>query len=252
MARNGNRISAVRRLHRSLGALGAIFLLWMAVSGVLVNHSETLGLAARHVSSPMLLDWYGLGGPEQIDSFRAGGDWLSFAGSGLYINGEPLTTLDEGLGAVRTASLLVAAGSRELLLLDDQARLVERLAWEKTGAIEAIGTANGAVFVNAAGQSWVADAYMLTWQALEAGGAAIDWSVPEPAPAGVRDKVAAAYRGEALNLQRVLLDLHSGWFFGTAGVWVYDLLALSVCVIAVSGLALWVRTGRKSRPRNKP
>ena len=55
--------------------------------------------------------------------------------------------------------------------------------------------------------------------------------------------VVAAYRGEVLSLQRLLLDMHSGRFFGSKGVWVYDLLALLVFLLAGSGLVLWIRTG---------
>ncbi|MGD9265193.1 MAG: PepSY domain-containing protein [Lysobacterales bacterium] len=250
MARNGSKTNAVRRLHRSLGVLGAVFLIWMTVSGILINHSDDLGFATHQVSQPLLLDWYGLAGPERVTSYRLGDVWLSFAGSQLYFNGEALTTLAEGAGAVRMESMLVAAGSRELLLLDHQARLVERLPWTSPGMVEDIGLHGGAVIVRAADQLWLADAQLISWKALETPATAVSWSAPEPAPAAVLDQVVAAYRGQGLSLQRVLLDVHSGQFFGSKGVWVYDLLALLVCLLAGSGLVLWFRARSRSY-RNK-
>jgi hypothetical protein len=242
----------MRRLHRGLGALGALFLLWMALSGIAINHSDALGLSARYASSPVLLDWYGVNGPAQLTSFRAGDDWLSFAGSTAYFNGEAVTTLDGGHGAIRAASMIVAAGSRELLLLDHQGRLVERLPWEMAGEIEAIGENNGAIVVRAADRSWQADGLLLVWQPLDVPAAEIRWSFPESAPAKVHDMVVAAYRGNVLSLQRLLLDMHSGRILGNNGVWVYDLLALIVCLLAGSGLVLWLRNGaRKTRKKRR-
>jgi uncharacterized iron-regulated membrane protein len=247
MARNGSRISKARRLHRSLGMLGAVFLIWMTISGVLINHADGLGFATRQISQPLLLDWYGLEGPERVTSYRVGGDWLSFAGSYLYFNGEAVTTLAEGIAAVRTTSMIVAGGSKELLLLDHRARLVERLPWTAAGTVEDLGLYDEAVVVRAAGQLWLADAQVIGWSVLDAPATAVEWSAPEPESAEVRDRIVAAYRGEGLSLQRVLLDMHSGQFFGNKGVWVYDLLAILVFVLAGSGLVLWFRTSSRSR-----
>lgn len=251
MARNGNGTSTVRRLHRSLGAVGAIFLLWMALSGLVINHSETLGLAARHVSQPLLLDWYGLGEPERVSSFRAGGDWLSFAGSQAYFNGSEIAPLADGRGVVRTAAMLIAAGGRELLLLDHEANLVERMSWTRGGAIERIGLDGGAVVIRAGGQDWVADEQVLTWRRVEPAAQTIRWSTPESPPAQVHEAVTRSYRGNGLSLQRVLLDAHSGRIFGNVGVLAYDLLALATIFLAISGLAFWWRSGRKCRRKNR-
>ena len=250
MARNGNGISKMRRLHRGLGALGAVFLLWMAASGIVINHADALGLASRQVAAPLLLDWYGLEGPRRMASYRVGGDWLSFAGSQLYFNGKAAMTLAEGVGAVRTTTMIVAGGRREVLLLDHQARLVERLPWTNEGDIANLGLYDGGVVVRTADQLWLADKQLIGWRPLDASATDVSWSAPQAAPADVHDKVVASYRGQGLSLQRVLLDTHSGRFFGRAGVWAYDLLALLVVLLAGSGLVLRFRSGAKKN-RNK-
>ena len=82
------KASKVRRLHRSLGAGAAIFVIFMVLSGLAINHSNGLGLDQRHVSQSFLLDWYGLGKLENIHSFAVGDDWQSiyrFAGADIEI-----------------------------------------------------------------------------------------------------------------------------------------------------------------------
>ena len=118
MARKKSQNSLVRRLHRSLGAGTAVFIIFMVLSGLAINHSNGLGLDQRHVSQPFVLDWYGLEEPEHISSFALGNEWLSFAGSQLYLNGSTVSGISNGVGAVSSHGMLIAAGSEELLLLD--------------------------------------------------------------------------------------------------------------------------------------
>ncbi len=148
----------MRRLHRSFGAGAAIFVFFMVLSGLVINHSNGLGLDQRHVSQPFLLGWYGLGKPENIQSYAVGDDWLSFAGSQLYLNDKSVATISDGVGAVSSGDLLIAAGSDELLLLDHDGNLVERIPWSSiaTAPIESIGLhANASGFGEISGSALV-------------------------------------------------------------------------------------------------
>ncbi|HED18424.1 MAG TPA: PepSY domain-containing protein, partial [Gammaproteobacteria bacterium] len=46
--------------HRYMGVGAAAFMLVIAVTGVLLNHTEGLQLDSRHVQSNWILDWYGI------------------------------------------------------------------------------------------------------------------------------------------------------------------------------------------------
>ena len=96
----------MRRLHRSIGAGAAIFVFFMVLTGLVFNHSNGLGLDQRHVSQPFLLGWYGLGKPDKIQSYAVGDEWLSFAGSQLYLNDKSVATISDGVGAVSVDELL--------------------------------------------------------------------------------------------------------------------------------------------------
>lgn len=226
----------------------------MVISGLAINHAATLGLARHHVSSTSLLDWYGIEGPGPIRSFETGEHWVSFAGSQLYFDDKLVTSLTAGAGAVTAGPLIVVAGASELILLDSGGRLVERVAWEdgRQGVIEAVGKSReGHVLTRSAGQLWVADADLLGWQPLTDTQAAPQWSLPVAGPDSLQQAIARHYRGRGLNLERILLDLHSGRIFGRTGVLIYDLLALAIGFVAISGLWFWFRTRRNGQSNRR-
>jgi len=233
-----------------MGASAAVFIIFMVFSGLAINHANTLGLDRSHVSRSFLLDWYGLGEPETINSFSIDENWLSFAGSQVYLDGQQVSTLSGGVGAVFNGDMLIVAGSDELLLLDREGGLIERLPWEQSVSIESIGLlGDGSVSVKSGDRLWLADAQLLQWQSVNKATVTPTWSVPTSAPGAIHLAITQQYRGAGLSLERLLLDLHSGRFFGSAGVLIYDLLALAIGFLAISGLILWARGRRNGKNR---
>ncbi len=252
MARKRSQASTTRRMHRSIGVGASIFVVFMVLSGLALNHSHQLGFDQQHLAPSFLLRWYGLGEPAQLQSFAVDEQWLSFAGSQLYLDGARVATTTKGVGAVANGDWLVAASSEELILLNRDGSLIERLPWDQPGAglIEAIGRLNtGSLVVKSAGQTWLADAELLEWKQLEPAPDASLWATSQAAPAAIQKAILQQYQGEGISLERLLLDAHSGRIFGPVGVIVYDLLALLLGALALSGLVLWWR-GRRNGQRN--
>ena len=100
-------------------------------------------------------------------------------------------------------------------------------------------------------QLWLADAQLLSWQQAGATTAIPVWSSPGTAPENLQQAITHQYRGDGLSLERVLLDFHSGRIFGSIGVVVYDLLALAVGFLAISGLIFWLRSRRNGNGNGK-
>lgn len=254
MARKKRRASAVRRMHRFLGAGAAAFTIFMVLSGLVINHSNSLGLDQRHVTQSILLDWYGLGKPERINSYPVDENWLSFAGSQLYLNEIEVSIVSNGVGAVFNGEVLIAAGRDELLLLDNTGQLIERQPWGPAGAepIEAIGLLpDGTVVVKTQRQVWRSDADLIAWKQADDSPLNPVWSLSKNTPESLLRAITRQYRGDGLNLERVLLDLHSGRIFGSMGLLVYDLLALTLGFLAVSGVVLWFRGRRNGKRKPK-
>lgn len=246
VGRKKHKASLTRRLHRLVGACAAIFVLFMVLTGLALNHTHQLELDKSRVLPEFVLEWYGLGKPGNIDSRSAGNHWLSFAGSELYLNGVGMTPLTDFVGAVSHGPVLIAAAGRELVLLDQTGMIIEKVPWDRAEPIGHIGTLpDGTVVLESGRELWRADAQLLQWNQADPMVGSPKWSMPGQAPEYILESVADQYRGSGLSLERFLLDLHSGRIFGSAGIFVVDLLALAVGFLAVSGLVIWSR-GRKN------
>ena len=247
---NASKASAIRRKHRSVGALAAAFVLFMVLSGLAINHADGLGLGQRHVSNQYLLKLYGINVPDDIRSFQLGDNWLSFAGSQLYFNETAVADVPDGIGAVANDQWFVVAGRNALLLIDRQGQLVEQTSWQQAGAIESVGlSGDGRVAVKSTAGLWLADAELLAWQQADDAGGTMQWSSATTAPAALQRAITRHYQGDGLSMERLLLDFHSGRVFGPMGIIIYDLLALAIAFLALSGLVLWFRNRRNGKTR---
>lgn len=59
---------------------------------------------------------------------------------------------------------------------------------------------------------------------------------PIEVPAELRNRIVRAYRGDGLSVYRVVLDVHSGRFFGALGIGIVDLSALAMGFLTLTGV----------------
>jgi hypothetical protein len=243
------RNSKTRRWHRTIGLGAGVFALFMVISGMVINHSSDLGLDQNHVSRPFLLSWYGLGEVPDLTSFPVNQRWLSFAGSDLYLDDQHVTAATAGVGAVAFGDWLLVAGIDELLIVDEDGQLIERLAWKQAGAdgIELLGQSEHGPVLKSGGRYWLADTELMDWHTIERPEHEPTWSIAADAPGNVNEFIKRQYNGQAISLERFTLDIHSGRIFGSWGTIVYDILALALGFLALSGLVLWGRGRRNGR-----
>lgn len=256
MNRRGQRGASIyRRWHRFLALAGALFIIFLVFTGTAINHSELLGMGHRTIRQSWLLSWYGLPAPANLTSVVLAGRTLTGAGNRLYLDGQEIaTTTGSFIGAVASADLLIVASSDKLLLLTLGGELVERLrvAQIDSGTIEAIGQSrSGLVVIKAGAHILQADRDLIDWQPLPEDGGGVQWSSSAPTPEAIRQQVVSNHQGPGLSLEQLVLDLHSGRFFGTAGIIIYDLLALVLLTVALSGLVLWQRGRHNNRNTNR-
>lgn len=257
--------------HRRLGLAAALWLVLVAVSGLLLNHSAELKLGLRTIESPVLLRWWGLPPPApQAAVPLPDGHWLSQWGSRLWHDTMPLDApaIEQLVGAGPWTGGWLVADRGQLLLFDPGGRLVERLGLpagfvaSRLGAEYEAGTgALRALRLRAAdGRERRADPQAADWAELpadapdrpnprpEAGpeaGVSVQWSRLQALPAAMEARLAAAQPG-GLSVERLLLDLHAGRWLGPAGVWLTDAAALALLLLAWTGLRQAL--GRAPRP----
>lgn len=241
------KLHSVYVWHRYLGLSAALFVVLLSSTGLLLNHSDDLGLEQRFVSYPLLLGWYGIEAPDKSVSFAAGGQILTQMGRRLYCADSPLAgeyaTL---LGAVVSGDMIVLAADNSLLLLTKECDLIERIDAVDgvPPGIAAIGfDAHGHPAVKAAKGIFQPDRDWLLWTPNEAT-QNITWASSRQTPADLLERIQRQYLGNGLSVERVLLDLHSGRIFTTGGRWVADGIAILLIVLALTGVWTWLKRRR--------
>lgn len=242
----GLRLRSLFLWHRYVGLLAAAFVATLAVSGVLINYSDDLRLANHYVQTDWLLERYGISPPAIAGGYAAGNHWITQVGERTYFD---LQEIDGVTGPLRGAVLLsnkvaIAAGD-QLLLLTPQGELIDRLSSTEgmPDDVQAVGVAEGNTVLHTLHGDYRTDDEFLAWRPSTAQGAR--WAVNSPLPKALRSNLVKEYRGKVVSWERLLLDLHSGRFFGKAGVIAMNVAGLFLLVLAISGV--WHFFQRKRR-----
>lgn len=243
---NSNGRLALQRWHRRLGIVAALFVILLAASGLVLNHTDALRLAEMHVRAPFLLERYNLAPASDPKSFPVNSHAVTEFAERLFWDDTEITQISGSLaGAVRTGRLVVVVLDEELLLLTAHGEMIERVG-DAAGVPQDMRRAgvDGEGHVVVAGSRGIEriDLDTLRWE--PAPNADIDWAQPQPLSESRRDRLLARYRSTALSLEKVILDVHSGRILGAWGPWLMDAAAVLFLVLAVTGIWLWSRSRR--------
>ena len=239
--------------HRYLGLAAALFVILLAVTGIALNHTESLEMDATHVQSDLLLDWYGIHAPDEFISYSAGSIVFSEVNQHIYQDTERMVDLGTPLiGAVATQHTIILASLDQLSVLSTDGEVIEHLgsAAGVPAGMTAIGTTDdGTIVIKAAHGYYLTDDSFLEWN--ETDTAEASWSGQTPTPLELETALRQAYRGSGLTLERIILDLHSGRILGNAGVLLVDAAAILFLLLACSGVWLWSRRRASARTHRR-
>jgi hypothetical protein len=241
--------------HRYIGAGAFLLLVLAALTGLALNHTEALGLERRYLSVDWLLDWYGIEAPTPGPSYSVAGHRLTPVGDHVYLNTTPLETPLSGplAGAIHTNGLTLMATREDIAVLAPGGRLIERLDARTAfgGSIERLGVdASGRAIVGTPDATLRGDQALLRWS--RAGGEGITWSKSDPLPAALGRRLAEIERRRVLDLERLMLDLHSGRILGRFGPLLMDAAAVVMLILGITGLTLWFRQAAKHTRTRRP
>ncbi len=242
----GFKFRSLHVWHRTLGLCAGIFVIILAVTGILLNHTEEVGLDSHYVQSAWLLDWYGIAPPAPPVSYAVGEHWVSQVGARIYYDAiEVATDAELLLGAVALPEMIVVATQGQLILLTRKGEHIETLKGNQgvPAGMRAIGVSGEHLAVRAAHGDYVADADLLKWKEQPVEDA--HWAVVAIAPQAIAQRLLAAYRGTGLALERVVLDLHSGRIIGAWGRWIMDIAAGILIFLAATGVWMWLKQRRR-------
>lgn len=224
--------------HRRIGLFLLVWVIFVALTGVALNHSKAFDLESLPLPRAILEGIYGIEPPE-VESYFHKGDWLSLvAGDQLYRNRQRLGFCPGLRGAATLAGETYVACSDSLYLLDHRGEIIEQIGagLGLPTPIDAFGHCGGQPCLESAGQVYRFDPADFSWSP----GAAdsFEASVPGETPSGLYEDLARRNSPPDFNGERLVRDLHSGVFFGL-GPWLMDLFALVLVTLSVTGLIQW-------------
>lgn len=223
-----------------------VVLVFLSFTGILLNHSPAAGLSKRILSSEWLLDWYGFE-TVALSGFKVGKQWISHPGHReLYIDGQPVAACAPPLlSAARTDSFLIALCKDELVILSFNGELVEKINMlsglpEYTTNMKYF---NNTLFIQSHNKILSLDPDTLKVKPSEL--IIESWPLPSSLPSTIIEKLKQNSQLPGISLETVILDLHSGRFFGGVGVLFVDFMGLLTVFLAMTGTYVWLMKRRK-------
>ena len=239
-----------RLLHRWSGILLLIPLVVACVTGMILNHTVDLDLSNRHTSAPWIQARYGMnleGEPTAYGfegkAYAASWDGQIFHRSSLIDDSTPLA----GAVPLRDGTAVVTTSAVHYYGLDGE--LIETLgsATLPAAPISRAGrTPDLTLVLETPSGSYTSDENLLSFtKSLES--EEIVWStIVTPADSDVKTW-KTSFSGDGIPLDRVILDIHSGRFFGTIGKWIYDITVIGVLILSATGFVLFLKSRRREK-----
>ncbi len=232
----------VRKTHRVLGVSSLLFVLLISLSGLILNHADTLGMS-RRAAPELLIGLYGMELPPVDSAFVAAEVLFATSSETLYANGEEIAKqVDRLIGAVAVQDGFIIATQNEFFVTNLDAALVERFAPDTMAPMSKLGTYGERIIVETPDGLAEFDPLQmrLSSSATHTAGD-MTWSQAATPSARQAQAIGAAALGQAISWERVLLDLHSGRILPAVGRYLADLTALSLLYMCITGLVLWTR-----------
>lgn len=218
------RRRAVARWHRRFAVFIALWLIVLAVTGVLINHANDLGLDRKPLPGSVQRVVYGTAYHHQnlCGAHVAGVDDCTEVFARLQLPG---------------GSLLLESG--DVMLLDTDGQLVEKLTASHLGLQDLQGGLlhESQVYLRDSNSTVRVDTGLMEGEILDPAAALAlndrDWQVDGGRP-------------ESITWERLLLDLHAARFLGSLAKAFNDLMAGLIAVLALSGLWLFKLKNRNN------
>ncbi|MGH1472441.1 MAG: PepSY domain-containing protein [Cellvibrionaceae bacterium] len=243
------------RWHRRFGIFAAVFILLLAVTGILLNHSNFLSLDHKPISKQLQKWLYGIDfSVHAIHEFDHDTDFVQLNDRTIYQNNAKVAVCQgDFLGAhlihfaddKRDQGYLVWC-SNELLLVSNTGVVQERVG-EFQGLptpLSSIGFCNNesVCFESMSKHIYQFSTDELMWSLVDNNNyrlVVINKGSLSNSKVELIQQIELQHTGNAINLERMILDLHSGRLFGAGGVWLVDIIGILIILLALSGLFLW-------------
>lgn len=236
--------------HRRLGLVALALVFILSITGIMLNHTEDFKLDKIAIESDFIFNWYGINPQGSPIAYNANNIIISQWNHQLFFNGNPVYSHKETIqGAIMIDEIIAIALHSFVLLLDNTGEIIELIPTEIPFSISNIAIYNNKIaLLDTQNNSFISDANFTRWSSQKL--STTHWAMPTALDQTQINHLKQAFRGQSLNLERVILDLHSGRLFHPQwGIYIMDASAIIMILLGISGI--WVWWSRKLKMRRK-
>ncbi len=237
-----------RPWHRVLGVVTALPLVWVMLTGAVLNHTVDWQLDRIQLTQPWLLRAYGMTPSGEPAGVLVGKHQIAEWDGQLFLDAVPLEVSGSLVGAVPDGDGVAIVTSDSVLRLDASGAAVESLDGVSLPELPLTGVAlhDGKTLLrNAGGWQEVDPDWIEFTPAAEAPFAKQALSPVENED--TRKRLQDAWTRGGLPASRVVLDLHAGRFLGPFTRYFYDFVVVCTLWLCLTGLILYFRKPRRNR-----
>lgn len=243
-------IRHLREWHRKLGIFAAFFLIFLSLTGIALNHTDSLNLAHQPIKNSWMLNHYGIQAPTDIRFYPITNDVALFVTDHLvWFQDKVLLESDETIIALgQFKGFIIVVTSNQLYLYNLSGELIDRL--DDTSGIPASITAmainDKQLYLKTNNGIYQSDQDLFDWQ-LAPASQVLTWVKAKQAPASAVVNITREFKSQFLTLERLIVDAHSGRVFGMIGIIFMDLVGFLLILLSLSGIYIWIRYARAKR-----
>jgi len=235
-------IKKLLNLHKYIGIVSVVVIIMLVITGILLNHTQSLSLDQQNTSNKALNNWYGIKIPQAKKGFKNKNTWFSVVSQTLYINQNKVNHVKlESLKAVEKLPFgWLVVGKHKLVLLTDQAELIDIIKLD----IEVVSTYSQRQNLILKLKDGVFYQLATPYENLTK----IEYSAEDKEtlllselPTKIKNEINQHLNQGGLTLERVILDIHSGRFFGKFGVYIIDFFSLLFLILSLTGFLIYLK-----------
>lgn len=230
-----------RHWHKQCGVFSALVLIFLSVSGIALNHTESIDLAKVKIESTWWLDHYGVKKPHQVRAFDEGN--IIVADTYIWLNEKTVIEVESNvLAAYYDQAYFWVYTPNELNIYTPEGELADQIN-ALSGLpqhISHVSKQGDYIIVKNSQGTYIAHSQVLEWEAYEKGIQPI-WIKEYTLTPHKVEAAGSLYRSQFLSLERIIVDAHSGRIFGLIGILFMDFIALLLILLSCSGLYIWLR-----------
>ncbi len=238
---NKAKIKSWVRWHRRIGIFFALPAILLSITGILLNHSGFLKLDKTYITNSSILAWYGMEPSSSPEAISIGNNTITLIENLLYVNEKRVLEGAKGLtgGGELNKMLIVSTKDSVLLLEKDTNNIIEKLGSESLpgGDIISSSIKDNKYLLDTTKGRFSASPEITNFLTNER--EALPKANPTSISKELLETILHDWRGRGLSLWRIILDLHSGKFFGSIGTFIADIFAMSLLFLVATGFYLW-------------